>query len=402
MSIDEHRRIDKKLIIISLIVIFSISIILTAVFSNKAKSPHNEQIIVKIPQPTNISSRVLFSGNTYWGRYVNEWSMASALKYEYPFSRLNEFDRENYEAWISGLECPLVSGLNLTSAQEEANLSFNCSPEYLPEAAKWFTAFTLANNHTDNQGVDGFEETRLQLDNNSIQYFGHYDPYIIDDICEVISLPVITNMDDDSQTSGFLPVAMCAYNSVFKLPKSDSIEVTKNYSPYMPVIAMPHMGLEYKALPDQLKINFYHDLIDAGVDVVLGDHPHWIQNSESYNGHLIIYSMGNFIFDQQGNTEVTRSAAIELVLSALDNDAENMSRWLEIGEQCKSFKDDCLSVIKSENLTKLSLNYEFAIVGTDSSNKITKPATPQSQELILDRLDWENTIKNLQYPYSGI
>lgn len=107
-----------------------------------------------------LSSKVLFTGNVFWGRYINDWSQQSELKYAYPFSRLGEFGRENYNAWVGGLECPTSPRVDTTSAQQEATLSFNCRPEYLPEAAKYFTAFTLANNHTDNQGPEGFTETR--------------------------------------------------------------------------------------------------------------------------------------------------------------------------------------------------------------------------------------------------
>jgi len=133
------------------------------------------------PKPVSATANTLFFGNMYWGRYMNDWSMASSLKTAYPFSRLSEFQREKYNAWITGLECPTVAGFTQTSAEEDSTLSFNCSPDYLPEAAKWFTAVTLANNHTDNRGAEGFDETKKHLDENGIQYFGNYDPYVIND-----------------------------------------------------------------------------------------------------------------------------------------------------------------------------------------------------------------------------
>ncbi len=354
------------------------------------------------PQPTIISSNVLFTGNTYWGRYINDWSMASPLKYAYPFSRLNEFNRDQYNAWISGLECPTVAGVNMTSAQEDDTLSFNCSPSYLPEAAKWFTAFTLANNHTDNQGIDGFTETKQQLEKAGIQYFGHYDPRSIDDICEVIGLPVTVTSDDESITSGNLPVALCGYHAVFRIPTPESVAVMQKYSKYMPVIAMPHMGAEYKPAADQLKVDFYHSLIESGADMVLGDHPHWIQNSESYKGHLIVYSMGNFIFDQQDSIEVSRSAAINVVMKTGDNKTDLLKKWLKLGDSCIAFKDDCLAQAEAQGLTKLNINYQFGVVGTNDAGKIVKPATIDQQNSILQRLDWSSTIKNLLPLYSSL
>jgi poly-gamma-glutamate synthesis protein (capsule biosynthesis protein) len=353
-------------------------------------------------QPTGISSNVLFLGNTFWGRYIDDWSQASPLKYSYPFSRLNELHRNQYDAWISGIECPLKSGVHMTSAEMDAQLQFNCDPNYLPEASKWFTAFTLANNHTDNQGVDGFAETKQQLQKNGIQYFGNYDPTVIDDACEVISLPVTVTESNKTVQKGKLPVAICAYHGVFQIPPAESVAQIAKYSKYMPVIAMPHMGAEYKASPDQIKTDFYRSLIEGGADVVLGDHPHWVQTSEAYNGHLIVYSMGNFMFDQQDSVEVTRSAAINVKMTVTDANKTLLQDWLDLGEKCAAFKDDCLSQASKQNLKKLSIEYQFGVVGTNDSDKIVKPANPDQQAAILTRLNWQKTMSELQAPYSSL
>ncbi|MFS8119458.1 MAG: CapA family protein, partial [Microcoleus sp.] len=124
-----------------------------------------------VPRPAGVSSRMLFMGDVFWSRYINEWSQASPLKEAYPFSRLNEFDRPSYDAWIGDMECPVTDGPQLTAAEEDRLLTFNCQPKYLPEAAKWFTAMTVANNHTDGQGGDtGLDATRENLGKNGIQY----------------------------------------------------------------------------------------------------------------------------------------------------------------------------------------------------------------------------------------
>jgi hypothetical protein len=353
--------------------------------------------------PEAVSSNVLFLGNSFWGRYINDWSMASPLKYAYPFSRLSEFHRDKYDAWISGLECPTVAGVNMTSAEMEQALQFNCSPNYLPEAAKWYTAFTLANNHTDNQGgAAGFRETQAQLDKYGIQYFGNYDPDVTADICEVIGLPVKISYDNNSIKNGKLPVAICAYHGVFKIPSADAVAVMKKYSSYMPVVAMPHMGAEYKSEPDQIKTDFYHSLIDGGADMVIGDHPHWIQTSESYKGHMIVYSMGNFMFDQQDTPEVIRSAGINVYIKTADSDKNLLEKWLELGEKCARYKDDCLASAEKQKLGKLDINYKFGVVGTNDGDKIVKPATPAQQTSVLDRLEWQSTIDGLRPPYSSL
>lgn len=368
-----------------------------------APSPNKKEAVVKsVPLPKSVSSNVLFLGNTFWGRYINDWSMASPLKYEYPFSRLNEFNRDQYDAWISGLECPTVAGVNMTSAQQEQALQFNCSPDYLPNAAKWFTAFTLANNHTDNQTADGFAETQQQMEKNGIQYFGNYDPTVTEDACEVISLPVTVAKDNSSKDKGKLPVAMCAYHGVFQIPPVESVAQIEKYSKYMPIIAMPHMGAEYKSEPDQIKTDFYRSLIDSGADMVIGDHPHWIQTSESYEGHLIVYSMGNFMFDQQDTPEVVRSAGIKVDMRTNGSSSEMLQKWLTLGDKCSKYKDDCLKQAIKQKLTKLNIDYKFGVVGTNDGDKITKPATPDQQTSILERLKWQSTVDQLQSPYSSL
>jgi poly-gamma-glutamate synthesis protein (capsule biosynthesis protein) len=170
----------------------------------------------------------------------------------------------------------------------------------------------------------------------------------------------------------------------------------------MPVVAMPHMGVEYKPAPDQLKTDFYRSLIDGGADMVLGDHPHWIQNTENYKGHLIVYSMGNFMFDQQDTAEVTRSAAIQVAVSTKDDDSQMIQKWLALGEKCAAFHDSCLADAESQGLTKLNLTYKFGVIGTNDSNKITKPATEAETASILQRLQWQSTMDKLSAPYSQL
>ena len=387
------------------VVLVLLGIFANALWASYAPKPINtatQQKETPKPKPVSVSANTLFFGNVYWGRYINDWSTKSNLKTAYPFSRLTEFNRNQYDAWIAGLECPTVAGFTQTSTEEDTTLSFNCNPDYLPEAAKWFTAFTLANNHTDNRGAEGFAETKQHLDENKIQYFGNYDPYVVQDACEVIALPVKVTYDDASVKSEQLPVALCAYHGVFKIPPAEAIAEIAKYSQYMPVIAMPHMGKEYVATPDEIKTTTYRALIDSGADMVLGDHPHWVQSTEAYKGKLIVYSMGNFIFDQQDSAEVTRSAAINVVMNTTDAQSDELDKWLTLGKTCATFKDDCLSTAASLQFKKLPFTYKYGVVGTDDGGKIVKPATPAQQNSILQRLNWQTTMTQLQPPYSSL
>jgi poly-gamma-glutamate synthesis protein (capsule biosynthesis protein) len=63
------------------------------------------------------------------------------------------------------------------------------------------------------------------------------------------------------------------------------------------IIAYMHYGNEYAHSPNENQINFSHELIDYGADVVIGSHPHVTQGIEMYKGKPICYSLGNFMFD---------------------------------------------------------------------------------------------------------
>lgn len=177
----------------------------------------------------------------------------------------------------------------------------------------------------------------------------------------------------------------------------------QRYSKVMPVFALPHMGQEYKPAPDALKTTTYRKMIDNGADAVLGDHPHWIQNAETYKGHLIVYSMGNFMFDQQDTMEVTRSAGIKITLKTSDKaDSELLDKWLKLGALCGVFHDDCLAKAEEQKLAKLPLTFQFGVVATSDSGKLTHAATPQQEASILQRLNWQAITGQLQPPYSSL
>jgi poly-gamma-glutamate synthesis protein (capsule biosynthesis protein) len=56
-------------------------------------------------------------------------------------------------------------------------------------------------------------------------------------------------------------------------------------------------GLEYTETPITLQVDSAHAAIDAGASVVFGHHPHVLQGIETYKGGVIIYSLGNLVFD---------------------------------------------------------------------------------------------------------
>jgi poly-gamma-glutamate synthesis protein (capsule biosynthesis protein) len=63
------------------------------------------------------------------------------------------------------------------------------------------------------------------------------------------------------------------------------------------VIVHLHAGTEYAASPSPDQVRFARAAIDAGANLVVGHHPHVTQTVEQYKGGLIVYSLGDALFD---------------------------------------------------------------------------------------------------------
>lgn len=359
--------------------------------SNQAQKavPDTAPETIKEPDPVPVSAemKVLFEGTTFWGRRTNTKARASELGVAYPFSQLDTLNREDYDAWIAGLECPVTDNGHDDYAEENL-FEFNCDPDYLEEASKYFTAFLLGNNHTDNQGAEGFAKTHEYLQEYGIQYFGSYDYSDGTNNCGIVSLPIRVSLDNGEVENHKIPMGFCSAHGVYGIPVEEARANMGRYAEIVPTVAMPHMGAEYQPSADTLRQNLYHDMIDRGVEAVIADHPHWVQNAEAYDGKLIVYSMGNFMFDQNG-TETARSAAIEADISINIKDVD-FEVWDKLAKICEEANGDCYDDIAAAKQPKLSLTWKYDYHGTttDPNTLIPRAATEAEALSIGERLNW--------------
>ena len=75
------------------------------------------------------------------------------------------------------------------------------------------------------------------------------------------------------------------------------------------IILFPHWAYEPRKPADKITISLAKDLLEAGVDCIIGSHPHWIKDAEfmtvdredgPYTG-LVMYSLGNFVASEGFN-----------------------------------------------------------------------------------------------------
>jgi poly-gamma-glutamate capsule biosynthesis protein CapA/YwtB (metallophosphatase superfamily) len=98
------------------------------------------------------------------------------------------------------------------------------------------------------------------------------------------------------------------------------------------VIAMPHWGPEDTSDPDPNQLSFAPMVVEAGADLVMGNHTHVVQAIQEIDGITIFYGLGNFIFDQtwdlahqqgvilQVTFEGTHMVGYELIPTHVDGD----------------------------------------------------------------------------------
>jgi poly-gamma-glutamate synthesis protein (capsule biosynthesis protein) len=381
---------------LSLPVLVGALIVVWALFHGRAgedaaPSSESAQPTSAEPQPVRIEARWLFTGEVFWARQMERIAEAQPDPDRYLFSQLDTFDREAYDAWIGQLECPVADTV-IPFDQQVNQLIFNCTPDYLPEFATWFDAVSLANNHMDNvDGVVGLEQTRANLDEAGVQYYGHFDNSVKTDICDVISLPVRLIYDDGSELDETFPVALCGYHDVFRLPTEEELAVLADYSTRYLTITSPQQGAEYEPVADGYKQNVYRRMIDHGADMVIASHPHWVQNTEVYKGRLIMYSVGNFMFDQEWSQDTKRGVSLDLTVTVPYEPA--LDTWMSF--DCSEFHDTCAASAEDLMLAKPDFRFTYNLVSSYHENGLTRQASEAVHKLNLERTNWAATLSAL-------
>ena len=99
------------------------------------------------------------------------------------------------------------------------------------------------------------------------------------------------------------------------------------------LIVFTHWGIEYHPQQSYDQEAMARVAIDAGADFVVGAHPHVIQPSSSYRGKPIVYSLGNFVFDEMWGEMERRGNVLSLTLqgSRLLNWSLRTSRIADFG-----------------------------------------------------------------------
>lgn len=208
---------------------------------------------------------------------------------------------------FANLESPLTASTH--SLDPKGKIVLKAKPEAVSALTQaGFNMVSLANNHMMDYYEKGLYDTMSTLDENGILHTGggsNIDEARKPVIMEVngikVGLLAYTDMAELTFAGNpYLSYAAKDDKSGLAPRKYEIVlEDVKKLREQVDLVAVSlHWGIEdsFKITADQ--VEFAHNLIDNGADIILGHHPHQFQGMEIYKGKPIMYSMGNFIFDQ--------------------------------------------------------------------------------------------------------
>jgi poly-gamma-glutamate synthesis protein (capsule biosynthesis protein) len=167
---------------------------------------------------------------------------------------------------------------------------------------------SIANNHILEHDTNGLRETLAALEKNGIEAVG-----LSADNTSNVVIKSINDMRIGvagfNSIGNFHDVDIIANLSEDAVARAINIMTQKNAD--LKILSL-HWGDEFVNTPSPQQIDQAHRFIELGADIIMGHHPHVIQPVEIYKGKVIIYSLGNFIFDMRWSKSLINSIAVRV------------------------------------------------------------------------------------------
>ncbi len=241
-------------------------------------------------------ARVLFVGDMFFDRYIRQ--VMERRGGDFVFSCSDEL-LQSADLVVGNLEGPITQNPSVsigTKPEQPENFHFTFPPETAELlAAHYIGAVNLGNNHSGNFGREGIASTKQYLDDAGVSYFSEGFVYRAE-------------LNDIS-------LSFVSYNEFGGVLAKEVAEViATEHAAGRKVFVYAHWGEEYVDVPARVR-TAAELFANAGASVIIGSHPHVVLGHEYIGETLVYWSLGNFIFDQYWNKEVSRGLAVLLSIS---------------------------------------------------------------------------------------
>ncbi len=204
--------------------------------------------------------------------------------------------------------------------------SFRMDPSVIPALqGSGFSVLSVANNHVGDWGRDAYADTLERLKENEILFTGGgmnkteaQQPAIFEKNGMKIGYLGFSDTGPEWMKATDTEAGLLLANDL------NFSEIIQNAATQVDhLIVSFHWGEEYKTKHNDRQEKLAHEAIDAGAKIVIGHHPHVIQDTEVYSPKsctqsscmgFIAYSLGNFIFDQHFSENTMQGMLLELKL----------------------------------------------------------------------------------------
>lgn len=221
---------------------------------------------------------LLFAGDTMLARSVGDM-MAANSNWIWPFAHIASVTRAADLAFAN-----LETTISTRGSPSGCTYCFRADPRVTQGLLyAGFDVLSVANNHVHDYGPDAYADTLAYVSDAAMS--------------PVSGEPIIKTVHGTR-------IAYLAYAYPFDEARiMAAIPLAKAQADVL-VVSM-HSGTEYDPIYNAAQERVYRAVVDEGADLVIGTHPHVVQDVEQYHDAWIAYSLGNFVFDQNFS-DVTR------------------------------------------------------------------------------------------------
>lgn len=284
---------------------FGVSSFNTAQISDR-RSVNVSPVVLKNKEVTLIFVGDIMLSRSVGARIAKNNDPLFPFRFSRDFLHRGDITFGNLESVISD------TGRNVGSAY-----SFRADPFVLDGLVDaGFDVVSIANNHAFDWGRSAFSDSMSRLMQAGIRPVGGGASY--DEANTVVVLERSGIRFGWYAYTNLLPKTLNAKEAIPGLSEFDEQKITqriqtdkKEKNLDYTIVSM-HWGNEYATEANTMQKKIAHELVDAGADIVIGHHPHVVQEVEWYKGKYIAYSLGNFVFDQYFSPDTMQGLVVHL------------------------------------------------------------------------------------------
>lgn len=262
--------------------------------------------------------------------------MSLDTKADTPFIRLDDsllklFDQVDLR--ITNLECPLTDS---PKKIEKTGPALKAVPSDI-----WLLkdlhidVACLSNNHIRDYGEEGVLDTINICNKNGIRTVGAGKDS--KDAAKILYIEInhkkIAFLNFSENEYNFSTTDRAGSNPDDPIHIWRSVQEAQNNSDFQ--IAIMHGGKEMHNQPTPYQVRLFRYVADLGVNAVIGHHTHVIGGYEIYNDIPIVYSLGNFIFDEPGNPPAWDQGALAIITLG-DNEEKTLLDFYNVETRSKT------------------------------------------------------------------